>query len=479
MIKLIKYTIIFSLLVTETHINLVHGQDKGNDSLTYYLEIAVMNNPVILQRFAEYQAALQKVPQSGSLPDPELSTGVLLMPMELIGGKQVADFRLMQMFPWFGTLKSAKNEMSLMAKAKYESFRDAELQILYDVQRTWYNLYKTEQEIRISERNIEILKTIERLALVRFRTSNTGGNGSSSMESENIEQLQASYSGSAGMQGMSGSITTQMNRGSGNSFSMQGNSMTSSSGSSTLADIYRIQIETGELENRIALLNNQKKTVRAEFNSYLDRNPDSEVTVADSLTPDTLNILLSAIQDSIINNNPILSMIRFEEQSLDARKKMVTRMGFPMFGLGIDYSLINKSEMSTSEMNGRDMIMPMVSVTLPIYRRKYKAMQSETELLKTSATHEYSATTNNLQTEYYQAVQLYQDAMRRIKLYADQYLLASKSLDIIIKSYSASGASLTDVLRIQQQTLDYELKQVEAVTDFNTAIAWLKRLSVI
>jgi outer membrane protein TolC len=71
---------------------------------------------------------------------------------------------------------------------------------------------------------------------------------------------------------------------------------------------------------------------------------------------------------------------------------------------------------------------------------------------------------------------LYQDAQRRIKLYGNQYLLASKSFDIILKSFSASLSGLTDVLRIRQQMLDYELKQVEAVADFNTAIAWLKRL---
>jgi hypothetical protein len=46
----------------------------------------------------------------------------------------------------------------------------------------------------------------------------------------------------------------------------------------------------------------------------------------------------------------------------------------------------------------------------------------------------------------------------------------------MLKSFSASGSSLTDILRIQQQTLDYELKQVQAVADYNTSIAWLKRL---
>jgi outer membrane protein TolC len=132
--------------------------------------------------------------------------------------------------------------------------------------------------------------------------------------------------------------------------------------------------------------------------------------------------------------------------------------------------------MSTSSMNGKDMIMPMVTVTLPIYRKKYNAMQTEADLLKTATSRNYQATANSLQTEYYQAVQLYQDAQRRVKLYENQYQLASKSLDLILKSFSTSSSGLTDVLRVRQQTLDYELKQVEAVADLNTSIAWLKRL---
>ena len=91
--------------------------------------------------------------------------------MELINGNQVADIRLMQMFPWFGVLKYAKDEMSLMANAKFELFRDAKLQVFYDVQRNWYELYKIQKDISISEKNIEILKIIERLALVKIQGS--------------------------------------------------------------------------------------------------------------------------------------------------------------------------------------------------------------------------------------------------------------------------------------------------------------------
>jgi outer membrane protein TolC len=81
-----------------------------------------------------------------------------------------------------------------------------------------------------------------------------------------------------------------------------------------------------------------------------------------------------------------------------------------------------------------------------------------------------------LEADYYQAVQMYEDAQRRVKLYKNQSSLASKSLDLMLKGYSVSASGLTDVLRIRQQTLDYELRQVEAVADFNTAVAWLKRL---
>jgi len=445
------------------------------DSLQYYLATAAKNNPTVLQKFAEYKAALQKVPQVGSLPDPELSLGVFLSPMELVGGNQVADIRLMQMFPWFGVLKNAKDEMSLMAKAKYETFRDAKLQVFYDVQRTWYELHKVKQNIRISEKNIELLRTIERLAIVRFKAVPSGNNNPAPVsKAMSSASNQSSSSGSSGMNTMGGNSAGSASNKSASP--MPGNSMGSSSGSSGLSDVYRIQIEIGDLQNSIELLKNQRNTIVALFNSYLNRPPIAVVIVPDTLIADNYHPLFLAISDSILKNNPMLGMLQLEQQSLEARKQMVTKMGYPMIGLGVNYSLINKSEMSTSPMNGKDMIMPMVTATLPIYRKKYKAMREETNFLKSANSQNYKATANSLQTEYYQAMQLFQDAERRTKLYADQYRLASKTLDILFKSFASSGASLTDILRVRQQTLDYEYKQTEAVADFNTSIAWLKRL---
>ena len=456
------------------------GTVHAQDSLSVYLGIAAKNNPAVLQKFAEYQAALQKVPQVGSLPDPELSLGVFLSPMELLAGDQVADIRLMQMFPWFGVLKNAKDEMSLMAKAKYELFREAKLQVYYDIQRTWYELHKVKQNIRISEKNIELLRTIERLAIVRFKAV-PSGNSPTPPANRTISpsSVQGSSSGSSGMNAMGGNGSNSSGTSAGQASQMPGSPMGSSSGNSGLTDVYRIQIEIGDLQNSIELLKSQLKTITAQFNSYLNRSPDFVIAIPDTLVSVDFQLSLSVLTDSSLIKNPMLGMLQFEQQSLEARKQMVTRMSYPMVGLGLNYSLINKSEMSTSAMNGKDMIMPMVTVTLPIYRKKYKAMQAEAEFLKSANLQSYKATVNSLQTEYYQAMQLYQDAQRRSKLYADQYQLASKSLGIMFKSFASAGTDLTDILRVRQQTLDYEYRQIEAVADFNTAIAWLKKLNCI
>ncbi len=443
-----------------------------SDSLTYYLEIAAKNNPSVQQKFTEYEAALQKVPQVGGLPNPELNVGVFLSPMELVAGKQVADIRLMQMFPWFGQLKNAKDEMSLMAKAKFESFREAKLQVYLDVQQSWYELQKVQQSILISEKNLEILYSLKRLSTVKFKAASNGGSSSSgsSVSRGNSSSASTASSGMSGMSGNAGTSPVQ-------SLPVMPSNPMSSSGASGLAEIYRIQMEIGELENSISSQQNQLQTISARFNGLLNRKSQTPVQFTEKLIADSLGIVLTAVSDSMFADSPMLGMLKYEEQSLDARQQMVTKMGYPMVGVGLNYSVISKNPMSASEMNGSDMIMPMVTVTLPIYRKKYRAMQEEVRLQKVATQQGFQATTNALRTEYYEAMQLYQDAQRRMKLYDNQSDLANKSLNIMMKSFSASGAGLSDLLRIRQQTLDYETKKIEAIRDNNTSIAWIKRLT--
>jgi outer membrane protein TolC len=471
-----RYVIVFllsCLYLNSYQCTAVYSQ---SDSLTHYLDLALKNNPTVLQNLNEYRAALQKVPQVGTLPDPQLEMGIFLSPMELISGNQVAEFKIMQMFPWFGVLKNAKDEMSLMANAKYEGLQSSKLQLVYDLRLVWFDLFKVRQSIRISEKNVELLKSIEKLTLVKFKYGSSGGGGgrSSSLSSGGTGTGSTnSPSNNTGMNSMGGGGAGSTNS---PSAASSAPAMGGASSGTGLADVYQIQIESGNLENTIYSLKNEDQIVLARFNSLINRPLRSPVESAQLLSSNILDSSYWTISDSILFRNPMLRMLQYEQQSMEARKKMVNQMGYPMIGLGLKYNVINKSEMSTSSMNGADMIMPMVSVTLPIYRKKYKAMQSEINYSKTANEQNYQAVKNSLQTSYYEALQLYSDAHRRLKLYESQRQLAEKSLDILIKTFSSSSSGLTDITRTRQQLFDYETKLVEALTDCNKAVAWVNKI---
>ena len=93
---------------------------------------------------------------------------------------------------------------------------------------------------------------------------------------------------------------------------MPGSNMGSSSGSSGLSDVYRIQIEMGDLQNNIELLKSQSNTITAQFNGYLNRTPNSLVIIPDTLVADTFQSSILAIPDSSFSKNPMLGMLQYE-----------------------------------------------------------------------------------------------------------------------------------------------------------------------
>lgn len=478
----------------------VKGQ-QISDSLAYYASIALKNNPTVQQRYNEFQVALQKVPQASSLDDPTLSIGWNVSMMETLMGREIADVQLMQMFPWWGTLKAASDEMSLMADSKFQSYLDAMYQTYYEVQSAWYDLYKIDQTISYTEDNLVLLNTILRLQQIKFRASTTlsssmgGSNSGGSAASPVMGGTMGGAAGGGGMGGdsMSGmgsmgggtpsqsvpTVSPSSSSSMGGSGGMQAGSSMSSS-STALSDIYRIQIEISDLINSIELLKSQRITSQSRFNTLLNRHPANQVSRIAKMEIAAINpeVLISA--ESFLRNNPMLGMIDKMQESLNARKKMVTKMGYPMVGIGLNYKILAESPIQRNgpmaDMNGKDMIMPMVQISLPIYRKKYKAMKAEVDFMKQQNRNSYDETLNSLQVEFYQAKQLYQDAVRRIPLYKAQKELTQKTMDIMIKSFSSSKSDLTDILRVRQQLLDYKIKEVEAITDNNSSIAWINRL---
>ena len=253
------------------------------------------------------------------------------------------------MFPWFGVLKAAKDEASKMAVAKFENFRDAKDELYLNVKSSYYTIFRTQKEISIAKKNLDILHSLEQIVLVRF---STGGGGSSSGGSNQIST--GSNSSSQGSSGMTGNSMTNQSTGSVSGSASANKSNMSSSGSAMggsmggsskneMVNLLRVQIEIHDLENRIALLQDQLTTDKVSFNRFLNRAPFAEVFTSDSLTEVPVPSDLLTRADSLVNH-PMVKMYEAESEANTAKLAMVRRMGYPMVGLGLNYSVIQQRE---------------------------------------------------------------------------------------------------------------------------------------
>ncbi|MFA5329921.1 MAG: TolC family protein [Prolixibacteraceae bacterium] len=449
---------------------------QAQDSLSVYLELAGKNNPGLQAKYLEYSAALEKVPQAGALPDPTAQLGFFLKPMELLGGNQLSSIQVMQMFPWFGALKVAKDEASQMALMKFEEARDNRNLLYSQVKTSWYQIYQKKKEIAILKENLELLHTLEQIALSKYTNAKVSGS-SGGPSSGNTAPTQSSAN-SGGMGGMKGGNTNQTAPASSGGMAMSGGSSAMGSKGSGMVDVLRVQMEIAELENRVALSEDLLGTEIARFNNLLNRSSKLPVMVPDSLQPVALAVDLNALSDSL-RNNPMLQMSLAQRAAGQAQQQMANKMGKPMVGIGANYMLIEKRAGNAAMMNGKDMIMPMVSFTIPFFSKKYKSMEREAGFKIEASEKSYENTSNNLKISFLDLVQQYKDADRRLSLYQKQAALARTSVKLLTTSFSASESDFEEVLRMQAQLLDYGLKELAALTDYNMTVAQLEYLAGI
>ena len=464
------------------------SQAQTTDSLSYYLETAARNNPSVNSSFALYKASLEKIPQAGAFSDPELEMGFFFKPMEQLSGKQVADFTLMQMFPWFGTRKAARSEATEMARMAYEQFRESRNNLFYEVKSQWYQLNNLNEQYKNTAANLALLKQLEQLALNRYTASSSPGVPvSSAATSPVISPLpQATVNNGMGSMGNMTPSPAPASPGGNKAMSGMGSNMGGSpmgSGSSgSMSDVLRIQIEMAELENNLEALLSNRKAAEARFNSLLNRDQSLPVQTSDSLTQKLFSVKDNAVLDSIILSNPMLSMLEAEANAYKAKAEMDKKMSLPMFGIGLQYSIMAKrsEEMARmagmGNMNGMDMVMPMVKISIPIFRRKYNAQQRESRHYRQASELKYEDTLNQLHAEYIALKQQLADASRKIDLYAKQQDLSRSTWQLMIREFSAGTTSLTDIIQLERQLLNYSLKKSEAVAEYNTLVAGLEKL---
>lgn len=384
---------------------LLIGTGGFTQSLEEYLELAVENNPKLRAAHVRYEAALEMAPQVGSLPDPTLTGSAFGTPMSTDMGEERASFEVMQMFPWFGTLEARKEVADLKAAAQYQAYVAAREQLFFEVKEAYAELYEAEKIIEFQRENLDILDSYHELAMRKFRN-----------------------------------------------------------GQSQMVNVVRVEIEQDAARTQIELLEERIAPLTVAFNLLLHRDEGATVQLQDSLK--FKNEMLES--QLTFEGHPSLLQLEKQQESYEAEKKVSQKEGLPMLGVGVGYMVNAKSPRAMPEMNGQDAIMPMFSVSIPIFRKKYKAMEREAELMAQGVEQDQQLQQNQLRSEYHQQLYELNRADKLLELYQRQLQSSQQARQLLVSSFASNTGDFEEILRMNQDILMYRTQQLEALkTGFN------------
>ena len=241
-------------------------------------------------------------------------------------------------------------------------------------------------------------------------------------------------------------------------------------GTGTMVDVLRVDIMLKDAQTNLSILRDKEKPLLTTLNKLLNRSENEPVQISDTLK--SVILLDNYRKDSLIVANPKLKALDLKLQASQAAEIVAQKQGLPKLGVGLEYVL----DISMPD-NGKNVLMPMVSISIPIFRAKYNASVKEAQLLQESYTLQKQEVTNTLFSEYEMVWFQVQQQLQLISLYQQQIQTSHQSLNLLFTSYGNSGKEFEEVLRMQQQLLKYQKMSATALALFHIAVERINYLT--
>ncbi len=369
--------------------------------LQSYIEEAVSNNPEIQAFELRYNIAEEKVNEANWLPNTEVSAGYFVSEPETRVGAQRARIGVKQMLPWFGTVTARENYATSIAEAEYVEITIAKRKLALSVAQSYYRLYETRAKQKVLDENIQLLKTYERLALTSVEV-----------------------------------------------------------GKASAVDVLRLQIRQNELQQQREVLEEEFGAEQTTFNNLLNRDENRTVDIV---------AIMDIPEDDPIYGKDALSLnpelLKYDKlyESVAQSELLNQRESLPMIGFGVDYlPVTERSDVNFSD-NGKDVLMPMVSVSIPIFNNRYKSITRQNELRQQEIQTQKEQRMNVLESAFAKAISQRNQARIKFNTQAKNLKQAKDAEQILIKNYETGTIDFNDVLDIQELQLKFQMNQIESV----------------
>jgi outer membrane protein TolC len=402
----------------DTHGN-APAEINAESSLDHYLRYAALKNAGLEASFNRWKAALERIPQAKSLPDPHFNYTYFVEEVETRVGPQRQKFGVMQMFPWFGKLRLRGDAAAEAAAAARQVYDKTKLALFYRVKAAYHEYWYLAQAIAVTKEHIRLVTNMEGVARTRFKAG----------AAPNIAVIQA-------------------------------------------------QVELGKLDDRLRALESLREPIVAKLNAALNRPTQLPLPWPRSLPEFAATFTDKQAAEWLAESNPDLRRLEHLVAKEEAGIKLARKDYYPNISLGVDY--VDTDDALNPELadSGKDPVMAMVSINLPIWYGKYRAAEREARLRMTAVENSREDTGRRLGADLALALYHFRDAVRKLDLYGDTLLpKAEQSLAVSQQGFEAGKTTFISLIDAQRLLLEFQLAERRARADKGQRLAEIEMLT--
>ncbi|MCW5515163.1 TolC family protein [Muriicola sp. Z0-33] len=385
-----------------------------SQTLASYIKEAEANNPEVQAFEIKYIISKEKISESNDLPNTELSAGIFLSEPETRTGAQKASFSIKQMLPWFGTVTARENYASSLAEVDYLDIAITKRKIRMSVSQSYYKLFAIKEKQEVLDENIQLLQTYESLALTSLEVGNASA-----------------------------------------------------------VDVLRLQIRQNELQAQKDILKSEYNTEKVQFNNLLNREETLEIDLVANLDINDV----SAQQITDIDVHPELEKYDRLYESVTQSELLNQKESNPNIGFGLNYIPVADRVGIDFSDNGKDILMPMVSLAIPILNNKYKSRSLQNNLRQEQISAQKTNRQNLLETVLNTAINNKEAERIKYNTQVKNLEKANDAEEILIKNYETGTIDFNDVLDIQELQLKFQMNRIDAIKNYYSQMAVINYLT--
>ena len=363
-------------------------------SVDSLISMAIQHNPGLKATALEYEAALYVADQVDDFPDPSVNFGVGLLPVQTRLGPQVVKMGVQQALPQKGILDQRRSLAKSRAEVK-ASLDDLQiLDIDYNIRIAYAQLVQISRQQNILNKKLVVLDGLEELAKSNLRA-----------------------------------------------------------GKGNLSDNLLIERNRMEIDDQKELLEKQKEGFTIMINRWINRPLLSDVILIDTIINDQ-NIMA----EINFENHPRIAWFQQQKQVSMDEVALSQIEEKPVIKLGLDYALVTARDDVEIPKNGRDILMPMGSINIPINTSKYRAKRQEEAIRMQSIDEKI----NDTKIAFEAAVSTAISEIEYAEIAADKIIRLQNITGEVIKlrrsEYASEGSRLEELLRLEMDLLEYDIK---------------------